>query len=154
MTTTMTMTTGHQNQHQWWESDGDNNGTTTTMKMTFSATTGITTPSLAANASGGDSHSVLGDYKQPPPSLTANMSGGVSCSVLHDYKQHPPPLSRCKHEWGGFLFHSRQLQAPPPLPSHCKCEQGGGFVLFSVTTGPSLTPNVRGGDSYYVYISI
>jgi hypothetical protein len=40
-----------------------------TMKTTFSATTGITTPSLAANT-----------------------SEGVSCSLLGDYRQHTPPL--------------------------------------------------------------
>ena len=27
-------------------------------------------------------------------------------------------------------------------PSRCKHEQGGFFVLFLVTTGPSLTPNM------------
>jgi hypothetical protein len=44
-------------------------------------------------------------------------------------------------------------KAPLP-PSCCKCEQGFFFVLFSVMTGPSLTPNARGGPSYYVYILV
>jgi hypothetical protein len=70
MTTMMTTTMGQQHQHQQWDSDGDDDGTITTTTMTFSAMTGITTPSLAANASEGVSHSLLGDYRQHAPPLS------------------------------------------------------------------------------------
>lgn len=95
----------------------------------------------------------------PPPSL-ANASGGVSDAILGDYRQQEQclgsdndddSLPRVYASWrvalgndddGSPLHH--------PLP-HCKHERGGSVVIFwatTATTTPSLTVNVSGGVSY------
>ena len=47
-----------------------------TMTTTFSATTGTTTPSLAANASGGVSRPFLDGYRHHPPPLSLQTRAG------------------------------------------------------------------------------
>jgi hypothetical protein len=89
------------------------------------------------------------------PSLAANASGGCF-SVLDngdddDGQHHPIPC--CKREWGVYSFCSGQQQQqrlPPPPPS-LEMRVGGVLLLFWATTTttatstPSLAPNMSGG---------
>ena len=69
--------------------------------------------------------------------------------------QHPqlPLQATARGVEMGYNGDGDNKKAQPPHTS-ANASRGGGFVLFSVTTGPALAPNARGGHSYYVYLLI
>ena len=74
--------------------------------FSFLATTALSAPSLASEASGGSSLVILGDDDDDDPSLASKASGGLSRFVLCDYGPQPP-LPHFRSERRFILSRSR-----------------------------------------------
>jgi hypothetical protein len=108
-----------------------------------------------------DDASLSGQQQPPrPPSLAANTSGGLSHSVLGNYNVNDPPHSRREHDDDLLSFHDDD---PPPSrvggctsllgndddcqhhPPSLQTRARGVLLFWSMTMTPSLATNTSMG---------